>query len=414
MAMAALAVIACGPLAQHAAGSPVALSSPSPASSSSPQPLPTEPVATPGVGTAPPVGRWDVLPPMSTPRLDFTATLLPGGRVLIAGGRTNAFAYAPAGAPTSSVELFDPASRTLSKAASLGVARSGHTATLLASGKVLVAGGDGGGFGTAEIYDPAADAWTTTGAMNFLHTDHVAVLLGDGRVLVTGGGPTTIVGYGPQGSRTAKSPAELYNPTTDSWSIAATPAYDRPVKPTATLLKNGRVLVVGGQYMDASSDEALERSEIYDPTANTWSAATPETRAGARQFHTAAMLGNGDVVIAGGERDWSAVGFVSMYHPDSNSWTQLPNMHDNRCAPASALLASGMVLVVGGGCAGPDETATAEEFDPQSYRWYAVASLPSLRGSLQLVALQDGRVLGLGGMEEAGMPTALAEVFIPS
>jgi hypothetical protein len=364
-----------------------------------------------GVGTPPAVGRWELLAPMSAPRLDFTATLLRDGRVLIAGGRTNAFAYAPSGAPTSSVQLFDPATKTFSKAASLGVARSGHTATLLSSGKVIAAGGSGGGFGTAEIYDPAADAWTTTGAMNFPRTDHAAVLMSDGRVLVTGGGAATIIGYGPQGSRPAKAPAEIYDPATDSWSTAAPPEYDRPVKPTATLLTNGRVLVVGGQYMDGSGDESLERSEIYDPRSNSWAAATPESRAGAREFHAAATLANGDVLIAGGERDWSSVGFSSMYHPDSNSWTQLPNMHENRCAPGSALLPSGMVLLVGGGCAGPEETATAEEFDPQSYRWFTVASLPSLRGSLQLVALRDGRVLGLGGMEEAGRPTALAELF---
>ena len=350
---------------------------------------------------------------MSTPRLDFTATLMTNGRVLIVGGRTQSFAYAVAGAPSAQVEIFDPATKRFSAAASLGVARSGHTATLLASGKVLVAGGDGGGLGTAEIYDPSSGHWTATSPMNYRRTDHAAALVAGGKVLVTGGSASTYIGISPGGSATAKLPAEIYDPIADLWSTMATPAFDRPVRPTATVLKDGRVLVVGGQYMWNSPDEAKENSEIYDPTINTWTATTPEVRTGARQFHSATLLPSGQVLIAGGMRDLQATGFAVVYDPASNSWTQLPNMNGDRCGQGAQLLSSGRVLRVGGGCGWPDQTGSTEELDPAANRWFIVASLPSLRGSLQLVALSDGQVLGVGGMEQAGMPTALTELFTP-
>ncbi len=419
LAILAIVLTACGtvgpkPTAESSPTRSASNASASPGVSASPSALPNESVATPGVGAAPPAGRWQMLPSMSTPRLDFTATRLLDGRVLMVGGRTNSFAYAPGGAPTASVELFDPTTNKFSRAATFGVARSGHSATLLKSGKVLVAGGDGGGFGTAEVYDPSTDSWASTGPMNTRRTDHVAVPLADGRVLVSGGAPMTYIGFGPQGSSASKLPAEIYDPATDSWRLAATPMFDRPVRPTATLMKDGLVLVVGGQYMDNSSDEAFERSEIYDPRSNTWSEATPEVRAGARQFQAAVALPNGRVLIAGGARDFQATSYASLYDPASNSWTQLPNMHENRCAPGAAPLSTGRVLVVGGGCATPEQSASAEEFDPGASRWFPVASLPTTRGSLQLVVLANGDVLGVGGMEQAGLPTALAELFIPS
>jgi large repetitive protein len=393
-ALFALVVVSCG-AAPNPSGSPIADQT------------------SPRVDTPPQSGRWDLLQPMSLARLDFTATLMAHGRVLIVGGRTRPVAYAPDGSPTAQVEIFDPATKRFSAAASLGVARAGHSATLLNSGKVLVAGGDGGGLGTAEIYDPASDRWTATAPMNYRRTDHAAARIAGGKVLVTGGSTSTRLGISPGGSVAATLPAEIYDPATDHWSTVATPAFDRPVRPTATVLKDGRVLVVGGQYMWNSPDEAKESSEIYDPTSNAWTATTPEIRTGARQFHSATLLASGQVLIAGGMRDLQATGFAVVYDPTSNSWSQLPNMAGNRCGQGAGMLSSGRVVVVGGGCGWPDQTARAEEFDPGTNRWYSVASLANPRGSIQLVALPNGGVLAAGGMQPAGSPTAVAELFTP-
>jgi hypothetical protein len=413
-ALLVLVVVSCG-APPHPTGSPLAVqTSSTPLSTpSSSAPIPPEAVAPPGVATPPPAGRWELLPPMSVARLDFTATLMTEGRVLIVGGRTQPFAYAPSGSPTAQVEIFDPATKRFSAAASLGVARSGHTATLLPSGKVLVAGGDGGGLGTAEIYDPSSGGWTATAPMNYRRTDHAAALIAFGKVLVTGGSASTYIGISPGGSAAAKLPAEIYDPSADQWSTVATPAFDRPVRPTATVLRDGRVLVVGGQYMWNSPDEAKESSEIYDPIFNTWTATTPEVRTGARQFHTATLLSSGRVLVAGGMRDLHATGFAVVYDPASDSWTQLPNMNGNRCGQGAQLLSSGRVLVVGGGCGWPDQAGSAEELDPAANRWFSVATLQNPRGSIQLIALANGDVLAAGGMQPAGAPTPIAELFTP-
>src|SRR5208337_4930807 len=130
---------------------------------------------------------------------EHTATLLPNGQVLVAGGFDNA-------GLTNSAELYNPATGTWTLTGSLNTARSQHTATLLPNGQVLVAGGyDYGGPTTgAELYNPTTGTWTATGSLHTARYDHTATLLPNGQVLVSGG-------YGNSGPMTS---AELYNPTT--------------------------------------------------------------------------------------------------------------------------------------------------------------------------------------------------------
>src|SRR5205814_4497993 len=115
-----------------------------------------------------------------------TATLLADGRVLVAcGGTAETYAYPY----TNTAELYDPATGTWTFTGSLHYVRSVHTATLLPNGKGLVAGGwpEAVSTGSAELYDPATGTWTFTGDLNIRHAAHTATLLFDGRVLVAGG-----------------------------------------------------------------------------------------------------------------------------------------------------------------------------------------------------------------------------------
>jgi hypothetical protein len=121
-----------------------------------------------------------------------TATFLPNGKVLMAGGSV-ANPITPRGA-----ELYDPATETLSYSGNLTVGRYGHTATLLPNGKVLVAGGDGADL--AELYDPGTAIWTSASILNAGRFSHTATLLPNGNVLVAGG----------RGAQTALNSAELY------------------------------------------------------------------------------------------------------------------------------------------------------------------------------------------------------------
>jgi hypothetical protein len=406
----AIVLSACGTVPP----TPVAQASPSTkatvAASPSPMPPAAETVASPGVANPPAQGRWVSLPPMSEPRLDFTVTVMLDGRVLIVGGRTKSWAESPDGASTSVVEVFDATTQHSTRVASLGIPRAGHTATLLPSGKVVVAGGDP--TGTAEIYDPGANVWTLAAPMPQVRYDHAAALIAGGRVFVTGGATRPPMGISPHGAQPAQLPAAIYDPSSDRWTGAATPQFDRPVYPTATLLRNGRVLVVGGQYMYNSPDQRAETSELYDPTANTWSAVPPETRTLARQYHTATLLPDGRVLVAGGVLNDRSVGLAVVYDPKTNAFTLEPNMTDGRCGQGAALLTTGPVLVIGSGC-WIDSSATAEEFDLASNRWYPVASLAAPRGDLQPAVLLSGEVLAVGGGMPTNSPTSAAELFIP-
>ena len=194
----------------------------------------------------PATGIWTTTGTLAAERTQHTATRLPNGKVLVAGGwNSSVFLY--------STELYDPASGTWTNTGSLNIARSRHTATLLANGLVLVAGGNspysGGYLASAELYDPASRTWTTTGALNNAREYHTATLLPDGQVLVAGG----------ENMSGTLASAELYDPASGVWTPTDTLNTAR-VSHTATLLPSGQVLVAGG-WNEGSG--YLRSAELY-------------------------------------------------------------------------------------------------------------------------------------------------------
>src|SRR4029453_13843061 len=150
-------------------------------------------------------GTWTFTGNLNTGRYFHTATLLPNGMVLVAGGFST-------GGASASAELYDPASGAWTGTGSLNTARYLHTATLLPNGMVLVAGGGCSSIrpsASAELYDPASGTWTATGNLNIARTNHTAALLPNGMVLVAGG-------FDDNGNISAS--AELYDPASGTWT----------------------------------------------------------------------------------------------------------------------------------------------------------------------------------------------------
>ena len=234
---------------------------------------------------------------MSAPRSGHAAVRLESGEVLVVGGADTA----AGGIPLASADLYEPGTNTWSQAGSMSVARFGNTATALAPGKVLVAGG-ADAFSThasAELYDPATGTWSSTGSMSVARKGHAAVQLSSGKVLVVGGNNL--------------ASAELYDPATGTWSAAGSMAAPRSGAVAVRLL-SGRVLVVGGN----SGGSPLASTELYDPAANSWSSTIPLDLG--RDGLSATLLPTGEVLVAGG-RDNNGNALASsivLYIPGEN------------------------------------------------------------------------------------------------
>ncbi|QSQ17098.1 Kelch repeat-containing protein [Myxococcus landrumensis] len=200
-------------------------------------------------------GKWERTGAMGSSRMKHTATLLPSGKVLVTGGYSS---VAGTGVVLQSAELYDPQTGTWSATGSMAVTRGNHTATLLASGKVLVVAGHSttgqvASVRTAELYDPVTGKWAATGSLTENRRSHTATLLASGKVLVAGG-------FGGFEDRFYLSPSEVFDPATERWSLTSgllTPRQDA----TATLLPLGKVLVTGGTGYENVQGEA----ELYMP-----------------------------------------------------------------------------------------------------------------------------------------------------
>lgn len=283
---------------------------------------------------------------MSTSRTFHRLVVLPDGRVLIAGGFS-------AGAPTASVDLFDPASDTITAAGDMGIARSDGALTLLPDGRVLYTGGFIGGnaiTNTAEIYDPDSDSWTATGDMIESREAHTSVLLDDGTVLIAAGqGPFPAV----------RSSTEIYDPATGTFSARGAMGTGRFFH-TSTKLANGSVLVAGGSD-NFNTGAPITSVEVYDPALGVW--ASPPPLAAARLNHTATLLADGSILFFGG--DAAAGGSVERYELALVS-AQAVDVADPvvgaRDSHSATTLTDGSVLIAGGDTTGGGRLAAAEIF----------------------------------------------------
>ncbi|MEJ8815899.1 kelch repeat-containing protein [Variovorax ureilyticus] len=287
----------------------------------------------------------------------------------------------------SSAELYDPSANSWTRTGNLARSRQAHSATLLPDGRVLVAGGFGTGGGnalsSAELYDPIRGSWSQTGSLGQQRDSQTATLLRDGRVLVAGG-------EGQGGSLGALSSAELYDPVTGTWSLTGSLGQPRK-QHTATLLPDGKVLVAGGEDVGGG---ALASAELYDPATSTWSPTGSMSQA--RNAYAAAQLTDGRVLAVGGFDGSHALATSELYDPASGTWSMTGRLRQARDFHTATLLASGRVLVAGG-TDGSDLFVT-ELYDLATGSWSQVGGLEQLREQHTATLLSQGGVLAAGGI----------------
>ncbi len=312
---------------------------------------------------------------MNVARDGHTATLLPNGEVLEAGGENNTAGN------LASAELYNPAKGKWTLTGSMTTPRYGHDAVLLQSGEVLVAGGinastsNCANLASAELYNPSTGIWTATGSMSAGRYDFALTLLPNGEVLAAGG---TNCGGGGLTS------AELYNPATGTWTATGSMASGAE--------NNGSVLLQDG-------DVFVDADNLYHPSTGTWTAASSPTVGGGLPI---VLLSNGDVWTAGNLQG------DSLYNPTTNQWTAFApppcTTNSQNCESAAALLSTGQVLVAGGATyvnAQPyptEETnGLAELFDPSTLTWASTGSMNKSRLQETMTVLPNGQVLAAGG-----------------
>ena len=325
--------------------------------------------------------------------------------MLVAGGQGNV-----TGGTLNTAELYDPASGMWAVTGSLGNARYFHTATLLSSGKVLVAEGqNGGAVGSAELYDPTNGMWNTTPNPVNSRYSHTATLLPNGTVLVAGG---------TDGTNSLAS-AELYTPgqgANGTWTATANLVTPRSNE-TATLLPTGSILFAAGfdNFQKIPSAKYLTSAELYDPASNgLWG--SPPVMATPREEHTATMLANGQLLVAGGMNGSGALISGELFDPVKEQWTATGNLNTARYGHTATSLPNGQVLVAAGivDLLG-NISASAELYDPASRNWTATAGdLNTARSDHTATLLPNGQVLVAAGKDSNHQSSMSAELYNPA
>ena len=378
-----------------------------------------------GVTEAPPVfvtsaqgNRVEALA-MTTPRANAAAIRLRDGRVLICGGT----ATGEVGGVLSSAELFDPAAQSFTPTGSMTVARAGQTISMLRDGRVLLTGGvQNAGFrselSSAEIYDPGAGTFSATGSMTVPREGHTATMLRDGRVLVAGGSDN--------GIHTLDS-AEIYDPS--SGTFYRTGHLHQPrVAHVAALLGTGKVLIAGGGRGGMPGGYiSYDTAELYDPASGRFSAIFPHMKSD-RVGAAAVKLNDGRVLIVGGKSgrmmtsrmrnlaSLTPLNTAEVYDPEAGAFIRTGDMSAPHYLATATILDNGNVLVVGGWTIrGPLVVGMrdAEVYMPETNAFSHVGQTNVARLTNTATLLNDGEVLIAGGVADKALITAAVEFYSP-
>ncbi len=339
-----------------------------------------------------------------------TATVLADGRVLVAGGRSLL------GFPTSdaNVQTYDPTSGVWGVASSMAQPRYAHSATLLEDGRVLMVGGrEGIILHGVEIYDPRTNIWSPAGLLARARAHHAAVRIGDGLVMVIGGETVT-----PEGE-TVTATTEIYDAFSRRWVMVGEMGTARAAH-AVVAFPDGRVLASGGIGADG---EAVVSAEMYSPSTGLWSRVRDMSQP--RVGHTATLLPDGKVLVAGGVADDGGVALATaeLYDPATDEWSPTGEMAEGRLRHTASLIIGGNVVVVGGSSEGQPlgleqfeaTLASAEVYERSTGTWAEAGTMLGSRSNHATVVLVSGQVMAVGGWTSGGRSILLpVEVLDPS
>jgi len=334
---------------------------------------------------------------MTTPRVAHTATLLNNGQVLIVGGEDSAPGRQNS---LSSAELYDADTGLFAATGSMTMARGAHTATLLADGKVLIAGGRTNGgrqlLATAELYDPDTGTFTPTGDMTVARTSHTATLLNNGKVLIAGG-------WDPSPPSHIPASAELYDPRTGTFAATGNMTMTW-FGATATLLPDGKVLLNSPYQGDNNGPDA----ELYDPFTGSFIHKSTLVKCCTFYWHTTSLLPNGTVLIAGGgdADEGSLQASAGIYDPDTGTFASTGNMTTRRYLHTATVLSDSTVLIAG-------FFENAELYDSSTRSFSYAGILIRSRHAHTATRLNNGTVLLAGGVTPSFVSTPSAELYVP-
>lgn len=304
--------------------------------------------------------------PMCAARHRHTLTLLADGTVLVAGGGDGGLGA------HQSAELYLPNEGRFVNIGNLACKREAHTATLLQDGRVLIAGSfNNENMFSAELYDPVSKTFTRIADMRESRGFHTATLLHDGKVLLVGGYTNMVEIAG----------AELFDPATGSFTEIG-PTQSLRIGHNATLLYNGQVLLLGG----TRTGERF--AELYDPVTKRFKKTGPLMQRQDRN-PSATLLSDGRVLIVGE--------LVEIFHPDTGQFRECKAFFPERQQHTATLLCEGKVLLVGGVTSKGLFVGETFKYDPAADAFTFVGALQQGRAEHRAVALRDGRVLFSGG-----------------
>lgn len=349
-------------------------------------------------------GAWTFTGNLHSSRDGHTATLLPNGTVLVAGGELNNVAL-------DSSEVYSQSTGLWSTVGNLNVARVNASAILLANGTVLVMGGCVANCqttttATAEIYNSTSRTWTETGKMLTGRAYFGAVMLPGGKILAVGGCTT----FNVNGCGNVTARAEIYDPTTDRWSATGSMSVARG-ELTLTMLPNGNVLAAGGV---TAAGDPLASAELYNPVTGRWTLTGKMNVP--RDEHTAVLLASGNVLVMGGEDiNGISTARTELYNHTTGKWTLTGNLNTGRIEHTSTLLMNGNVLVSGGmnvTINGSTVLASAEIYNPGTGVWIRTGILHNARTGHTATLLHSGMVLDASG-SGATEDLITAELYTP-